>query len=367
VVARLAETLTGDDKALLTLAQRWVPIEPRPFGTLASCLGLSEDAVIARLTALRDAAFIRKIGPVFEPAALGLASELIAARVVPDHLDRVGAEVASWPEVTHCYARDHQVNLWFAGIAPGADWFAAAAERVAGMRGVEGVWRLPTIRRFKIGVLFELAPVEETKPGGAGMSPQAHARRPFERHPRITDGASAFASRLLASSRLLNAIQSDLPLCSRPFQVLAEQGGVTEDELIEILTGLLNSGAVRRYGALISHRRLGIAANAMVVMRVPEDRIEAAGARLAENRSVSHCYQRPTFESFPYSLYAMVHGSDREACLGIAARLAESVGADDWQALFSTREYGKAAPDYARLVAAKGPALSQPKGGGHWR
>jgi DNA-binding Lrp family transcriptional regulator len=152
---------------------------------------------------------------------------------------------------------------------------------------------------------------------------------------------------------LLRVIQSDLPLCSRPFQVLAEQGGVTEDELIETLTGLLNSGVVRRYGALISHRRLGITANAMVVMRIPEDRIEAAGARLAECRSVSHCYQRPSFEGFPYTLYAMVHGPEREDCLGLAARLAESAGADEWQALFSTREYGKSAPDYARLVAAK--------------
>jgi len=334
-VAQSAAALTGEDKALLTLAQRWVPINSRPFRSLGDCLGLSEDAVIGRLKALRDAGFIRKIGPVFEPAALGLASELVAARVIPDELDRVGAEVAAWPEVTHCYAREHEINLWFAGIAAAPAWFAAVAEWTAGMQGVQGVWRLPTIRRFKIGVHFELAPVPacpEQAPAPAGPVPSVAELR----------------------ARILRAVQSDLPLRSQPFQVLADQGGVTEDKLIQTLAGLLKAGVIRRYGALVSHRRLGIAANAMVVMRVPEDRIEAAGARVAECRSVSHCYQRPAFEGFPYNLYAMVHGADREACLGAAASLAESVRADDWQALFSTREYGKSAPDYARLVAAKG-------------
>jgi DNA-binding Lrp family transcriptional regulator len=127
--------------------------------------------------------------------------------------------------------------------------------------------------------------------------------------------------------------------------------------MIDTLNGLVQTGVVRRYGALVSHRRLGFTANAMLVMAIPPEQIEAAGARLAESPHVSHCYQRPPFDDFPYNLYAMVHGRTRDECLDIAAGLVgahrcplSGNGAPDWQALFSTREYGKSSPDYARLL-----------------
>lgn len=358
-IADPAAALTDADKALLTLAQLRVPLTSRPFEALGQSLGLTEAEVIARLRALKEAGFIRKIGPVMEPGALGLASELVAARVLPAHLDQVGAAVAAWPEVTHCYAREHEVNLWFAGVAAASEWFESATAQVAAMEGVQGVWRLPTIRRFKIAVHFELAPVKEANSRGV-EEPKRQ-----ESDGRLDSSPIDFStSRPLDSSDLLNAIQSDLPLSPEPFRELAEHAGVDFGDMMATLTDLLRTGVVRRYGALVNHRRLGFTANAMVVMAVPPERIEAAGARLAESPHVSHCYQRPPFPGFPYNLYAMVHGRDREECLEVVANL---IGAHrcapsgddalDWQALFSTREYGKSAPNYARLlVGASGCA-----------
>jgi len=348
---------------------------------------MSEDHVLSRLKEMKRIGLVRKIGPVIEPAALGLASELAAARVAPEQLDAVGAAVAAWSEVTHCYAREHQVNLWYAGVAAGPEWFASAAAQLAGMSGVEGVWRLPTIRRFKISVHFELAPVEEAR----NRTPRVENRRP-EPHPlspsppldcarggaRLSEVEAPRAERgrqckgtqsagtrgevpptaqLLASPSLLRAIQSDLPLSVEPFRELAEENGLQPEQLIETLTTLVDTGVVRRYGALVSHRRLGFTANAMVVMAVAPERIEAAGARLAESARVSHCYQRPPFAGFPYNLYAMVHGTNPQSCLDVAGELAGAVGEDGWQALFSTVEYRKSAPDYARLVEARGKTV----------
>ena len=341
--------LSDEDRVLLTLAQLRVPITPRPFLKLGESAGLTEAEVIARFRALKKDGFVRKIGPAIEPSALGLASELVAAKVLPEWLDDVALAVAAWPEVTHCYAREHEVNLWFAGVAAAPEWFGSAAGQVAEMKGVQGVWRLPTIRRFKLAVHFELAPIEQVK------ERESRASAP------VADPASS-PLRLFASSGLLRALQSDLPLSAEPFRELAEQSGLQPEQLIETLTALVEAGVVRRYGALVSHRRLGFTANAMVVMAIAPERIEAAGARLAESPHVSHCYQRPPFAGFPYNLYAMVHGTNPQSCLDVAGELAGAVGADDWQALFSTVEYRKSAPDYARLVEARDKTVTGESG-----
>ena len=353
-VAGPVAALSNEDRVLLTLAQLRVPITPRPFLKLGQSTGLTEAQVIARFRALKKAGFVRKIGPAIEPSALGLASELVAAKVLPEWLDDVALAVAAWPEVTHCYAREHEVNLWFAGVAAAPEWFGSAAAQVVEMKGVQGVWRLPTIRRFKLAVHFELAPIEEAASRSRIPPPDSRISNPESRPSPVP--------RLLESISLLRAIQSDLPLSPEPFRELAEQSGLQPEQLLETLTTLVDTGVVRRYGALVSHRRLGFTANAMVVMAVAPERIEAAGARLAESPHVSHCYQRPPFAGFPYNLYAMVHGTNPQSCLDVAGELAGAVGADGWQALFSTVEYRKSAPDYARLVEARDKTVTGESG-----
>ena len=322
--------LSPEDRALLTLVQAALPLTPRPFLALGERLGTTEEQVIARLTALRARGLIRKLGPVFEPAALGLATELAAVETEPERADALGAAIAAWPEVTHCYAREHRVNLWYAGVAANTAWFAEAATRIAALEGVRGVWRLPTLRRFKIAVQFDLGPVPDAAPLA----------------PEIEGEAGA------VTAELLRLVQADLPLCPEPFAALAATSDLTAERLLGLLRGWVREGVIRRYGALVSHRRLGFTANAMVVMAVPESRIEAAGSIVSASPAVSHCYQRPPFPEFPYSLYAMVHGQSREACLAVTQELMQAAGVTEWKALFSTHEYGKSSPDYAALVAA---------------
>ena len=60
------------------------------------------------------------------------------------------------------------------------------------------------------------------------------------------------------------------------------------------------------------HHKLGYRANGMAVFAVPEERVDAAGARLAERNEVSHCYRRPRLADWPYDLFAMVHGRSEE-------------------------------------------------------
>jgi DNA-binding Lrp family transcriptional regulator len=340
-VAERVAVLSSEEKALLTIVQASLPLEPRPFLTLGERVGLDERVVIALLSRLKASRTIRKIGPVFEPAALGLATELGAAQVAPEHLDAVGKTVAAWPEVTHCYTREHEVNLWYAGVAGNEAWFAEAGERIRAMTGVTGVWRLPTLRRFKIRVQFDLGDRVSGLGSRVSASPLRGGGRP-EPAPPTADNAA-----------LVALLQRDLPLVPEPFAALAEGSRWSAEELLAALRQWVDDGRIRRYGALVNHRRLGFTANAMVVMSVPAERIEEVGELLSSSPSVSHCYERPPFGGFPHNLYAMVHGRSREECLDTAAALICEAAVDSWQALFSTHEYGKSSPDYAALLARR--------------
>ena len=77
--------------------------------------------------------------------------------------------------------------------------------------------------------------------------------------------------------------------------------------------------------AILFHRRAGFSANGMGVWKVPEDEILETGKRMAAFRGISHCYQRPTYADWPYSVFTMAHGRSKEECDAIL----DSIAADD--------------------------------------
>jgi len=331
-----APALTHQERALLTLAQSEFPLCVRPFAALGQRLGISEQQVTASLQACKTARLLRRIGPVFAPRALGLVSELIAAEVAPEHLEAVGTAASGWGPVTHCYAREHTVNLWLAVVAPGSGWLETAAHTLRARAGVRGVWRLPALQRFKIGVHFDLV---------AGRSAAAA-------DPDLPSAAAAGPGHLPDAS-LVSALEADLPLQAEPFGEIGRPVRLSGEEVIAVLQGWRQSGLLRRYGALVSHLRLGFTANAMTVWQVPWARVAEVGRLLAGSPAVSHCYERPPFPGFPWNLYAMIHGRTRDECLQIARTLSQAARAGDPLCLFSTREFGKRAPAYGWLLAAR--------------
>ena len=100
---------------------------------------------------------------------------------------------------------------------------------------------------------------------------------------------------------------------------------------------------LRRVAAILFHRRAGFSANGMGVWKVPEEEIMETGARMASFRGISHCYQRPTYEDWPYSVFTMAHGRSKEECDAILDSIAEEcgIGPDDRATLYSSTEYKK--------------------------
>jgi DNA-binding Lrp family transcriptional regulator len=146
--------------------------------------------------------------------------------------------------------------------------------------------------------------------------------------------------------KVIRLIQGDLPLDSRPFAVLAEKAGIPEEDFVQRVAALKKKGIIRRFGATLRHQEAGFSSNAMVAWIVPEERVEEVGKAMARFRAVTHCYQRKTTKGWPYNLYAMVHGDDREECYETAKKMAMKAGIQDYILLFSEKEFKKTSMQY---------------------
>ena len=135
--------------------------------------------------------------------------------------------------------------------------------------------------------------------------------------------------------------QEDLPLVERPFAVQAAAIGVTEDELLATLQSFIDRKLMRRFAAVMNHRSAGFKANAMGVWAVPEDQLEEIGPQMAGFAAVSHCYRRPTYEDWPYTVFTMVHGRTGKDCEATIDAIRDETGVDEYTLLWSIKEYKK--------------------------
>ncbi len=145
---------------------------------------------------------------------------------------------------------------------------------------------------------------------------------------------------------IIRALQDGLELSEEPFAQVAQRAGVCLEDLLAQLEEWRADGTIRRFGAILRHRRAGYESNAMGVWDVPEDKIESFASAAGVQRSVSHCYQRPRFDDFPYNLYTMIHGKCREDCEAVARDIAHQTGVSAYTLLYTTAEFKKSSPIY---------------------
>jgi len=141
--------------------------------------------------------------------------------------------------------------------------------------------------------------------------------------------------------KLLKIAQEGVELTERPYLLMAQQLGISEEEVIRRLKRMEAGGVIRRFAATIGHRALGIVANAMIVWKVPPSEIKRTGAIFASREDVTHCYERAIAPDWPYNLYTMVHARCKEDCLRVASELSKASGIEEYRVLFSEKEYKK--------------------------
>jgi len=153
--------------------------------------------------------------------------------------------------------------------------------------------------------------------------------------------------------KIIAIMQEEFPLVPEPYRAIADRIGISEDELLIRLKKYSQSRKIRKMGAVLRHREVGYAANALCAWNVPEERIQEVGEMFAKNVVVTHCYARVTQPGWPYNFYTMLHANTREQCNVIARELAEQAGLKDYIMLFSTKEWKKNSMQYFKKTISK--------------
>ena len=381
------------NQKLLAIIQDGFPLVERPYKALAEMLNcdskkdadendagakcanlaVSEQEVFDEVEKMRASGVIRRIGGVYDSKKLGFISRLCAGKVPASSLDfsaehhaqtpmeKFAAVVNDEPAITHNYIRSHEYNVWFTVIAENESAIQTVVDRVCAETDLHDVHVLTATKKYKINtVMGAKAPVDSRQLAvgsdcqkSDGECDESRATRHCE--PKVKQSPTAA---LTDSDRKRIIIAcDDIPHSLTPFK----DWGVSCDELREDIA----AKRMRRFGAILRHQDAGFPCNAMVCFRLDERRTTSdecelnemlAESRHSDNRRleesskikslakkhfVSHCYERPSFKSFPYNLYAMMHAQTPEELDGFIKESVALLDNPEYVVLHSLKELKK--------------------------
>ncbi len=322
------------DRELLNILQKDFPLEERPFCAIANLLNISENEVITRTKKLKGNV-IRQISAIFDTKSLGYSSSLVAAKVDVDLIDEAADIINKHPGVTHNYQRNHEFNLWFTIAVPSDSRLGLerTIEVLGRIAGVNSIRALPTLKVYKIGVQLDMT--------GKNIK-EKMSRQYYNEESRRNTSASLSEDYI----EIIKKLQMDLPIVPNPFDSIATEIGISVGDLLEKSISLKEDGVMRRFAAVLYHRRAGFSSNGMGAWNVPEDVLDEIGTKMASYSAVSHCYLRPTYEDWPYNIFTMVHGKDEKQVEEIFKIIENDTGIKDRFILYSTKEYKKTRLQY---------------------
>ena len=323
-----AAPIDETDRKVLNFMQGKFPLEPKPYAAVAQLAGLTEAEVMSRVQRLLDDRIIRQVTPIYDTRALGYGSMLVAAKVDPEHPWRAAKIINSHPGVSHNYLRNHEFNMWFTLAVEGDSKLGlqGTLDVLQELTGAESIRQLPTLKLFKIRMDLEMEGTTKS------LSTEGVAEAPVELEGVPYDDLDI---------AIIRATQGDLPVVAEPYAPAAAELGMTQDALLEHMAAMKERGILRRVAAILYHRRAGFSANGMGVWVVPDEKIAEFGPRMASFRGISHCYQRPTYEDWPYSIFTMAHGRSKEECDAILDAIAGEFHITERATLYSSTEFKK--------------------------
>jgi DNA-binding Lrp family transcriptional regulator len=327
-------TLDAIDQQILNEMQDKFPLIREPFAELAQRAGIGEDEAMERIGAMRESGVLRQVSPIFDTKALGYSTSLVAMSVPDEKLKRAAKIINDHPGVSHNYKRTHHFNMWFTiAVPPGSD-LQTHVDALHRLAGAESTRMLPTLRLYKIGVTLDMT--GERAMDDRSTPQYTHSHREKAAQSKLTP----------RDIDVVRAVQGDLPLERDPFATAAAALGTTVDGLIEELQDLQKRGFLRRFAAILRHRKAGFGANGMAVWNVADDAVDDMGQTMAGYTAISHCYRRPKYDDWKYNLFTMIHARKKGDCEAFVGQLSKEHGLDDVEILYSTTEFKKVRLEY---------------------
>ncbi len=309
------------------------PLIEQPFAPIAAELGIDSGELITLIQGLLDDGLLSRFGPLYDASSMGGSITLAAMSVPQDRYEEVTLMVNAMPEVAHNYQREHTLNMWFVIATETAELLQQTIDHIEQVANLP-VYNFPKLQTYYLGLWLRL-----DEAGGVSTETVAG---PLKQGGMIIDELDR---------KIVQATQAGLPLNTAPYREIAGICGCDTKTVIQRMQRMLDRGVIRRIGAIPNHYRLGLHANGMSVWDVGDECLHELGARLGRLEFVSHCYQRPRhLPLWPYNLFAMIHGHDRDEVMQKMEQVVELLGPSCRQhdVLFSTRILKKTG---LRLVA----------------
>ena len=287
------------------------PLVEQPFASIAAELDTDETGLISTIQSLLADGLLSRFGPLYDAVRMGGGLTLAALCVPEKDFDRVAEQVNSLPEIAHNYRREHTLNMWFVIATERPEAVQKTIDKIELCTGLP-VYNFPKLQEYYVGLWLLL-----DAQGGV-------TTRSFEIPTRKIDVVLDDLDR-----SIVQATQGGLAVVSEPFSEVAEQAGCYAPTVIRRLSRMIDSGVIRRIGAVPNHYRLGLKSNGMSVWDIDENRLDALGAEIGKLDFVSHCYQRPRrLPMWRYNLFAMVHGHNSDEVERKMQEIAEILGED---------------------------------------
>jgi len=290
-------SLTELERNFINNFQGNFPLQERPFKTISAQLNCSEDELIEAVNNLKSQKLLTRFGPLYDAARLGGGLTLAAISVPEDRYQLITELVNTYPEVAHNYRRDHALNMWFVLATETPEAIETTLQSIEQTTQLK-VYNFPKLREFYIGLWLQLS------------ADGKHTTMPV---PKQSFSECHDDSLDTTDRKLISVTQTGIAITQSPYQKIANDLGITQDDVLQRLKHMLACGVIRRIGAVPNHYRLGLTANGMTVWDVDENKIIELGNIIGQLDFVSHCYQRPRhLPVWRYNLFAMVHGHNKD-------------------------------------------------------
>ena len=199
-------------------------------------------------------------------------------------------------------------------------------EKMALLDGVLKYRVLPTLKMYKIGVKLDMVNDDPEKP-----NPSDDVKNLETKAEKISE----------LDREYIRQLQKDIEIVKEPFKIITENLGISSIDLFNKIKEYEKIGIMRRFAAILRHRQAGFTANGMIVWKIPEEKVDDKGLKIASFPQVSHCYRRPVYPDWEFNLFSMIHARTIEAAEKIAKEISSVIGIDNYKILFSSREFKK--------------------------